>query len=40
MILINSAAYVNDDLRAEFGLLPPAFYPLVIEDYIIIRLSR
>lgn len=40
MILINSAAYVNDDLRAEFGLLPPCFLPLVIEDYIIIRLSR
>ncbi|HFO7122236.1 TPA: hypothetical protein ACHKWC_005668, partial [Escherichia coli] len=28
MILINSAAYVNDDLRAEFGLLPPCFLPL------------
>ncbi|EIV7687806.1 hypothetical protein MA092_001819 [Salmonella enterica] len=28
MIVINSAAYVNDDLRAEFGLLPPCFLPL------------
>ena len=28
MIIINSAAFVNDDLRAEFGLLPPCFLPL------------
>ena len=28
MILISSAAFVNADLRAEFGLIPPAFLPL------------
>jgi fructosamine-3-kinase len=28
MILITSAAYVNPEFRAEFGLLPPAMLPL------------
>lgn len=28
MILINSAAYVNDEFRNEFGAIPPCFLPI------------
>ena len=28
MILINSAAYVNQEFRNEFGAIPPCFLPI------------